>query len=328
VQKKENEKYVNNQLLTQNTLPINLKPTLFTQNTNLGGGGVKAYYRSKTLPLSFFVGTKKTTTNAPMNNQRHLSYKRGKVKSALTLLTTFVLFVLFSFTFSSCRDCGKKGADLTGRDDNANNTDKSKEMPKEILLKEEEESKKLLENVAGLVVEICYAFGKADDAYKNNNTEEIKKQRDEAKRLATQVREVAQKQEVVKAASGLSNENTKNNALAIIEVLLVRAEGYEAFAEFLMAKAAYKKAGGDPGASKTELDNVVKDEKSAGANKKKLAQELINAKKAGQDASIKWKSCKETYAGSRVIGIAMDAWNKVCMGTYGLTQNESEHKFG
>jgi hypothetical protein len=46
---------------------------------------------------------------------------RAKMKNALTLLTAFVLFVLFSFTFSSCKDCGKKGTNPAGRGGDTNN---------------------------------------------------------------------------------------------------------------------------------------------------------------------------------------------------------------
>jgi hypothetical protein len=44
------------------------------------------------------------------------------MKKILTLLTASFILLISSFTFSSCKDCGKKGPSPTDRDNNAGNT--------------------------------------------------------------------------------------------------------------------------------------------------------------------------------------------------------------
>jgi hypothetical protein len=116
------------------------------QISNQSGGGGKAPLQVKdtasslpSLPDLSYASSASSTSNlsyrdAKMKSARNtltplLSYKSSKMQSAksminaLPLLNTLVLLVLFSFTFSSCKDCGKKGTNPAGRGGNTNNAD-------------------------------------------------------------------------------------------------------------------------------------------------------------------------------------------------------------
>jgi hypothetical protein len=67
---------------------------------------------------------KKTKTSGGNFSQPVSQIRRGGVMEAkrqiLTLLIATVILSGFSFTLSSCKNCGKKGANPAGRDDNTN----------------------------------------------------------------------------------------------------------------------------------------------------------------------------------------------------------------
>jgi hypothetical protein len=81
----------------------------------LGGGGGK-----NTLQVKDTISNSSNLSHT--SGTSSLSCKSGKMKSILTIFSAFVLFVLFSFTFSSCKDCGKKETKpAIDRGGNANN---------------------------------------------------------------------------------------------------------------------------------------------------------------------------------------------------------------
>jgi hypothetical protein len=85
-------------------------------------GGVKAHYKSKTLPPAYRTYLiPQSTSNLSYNRSTKMKSTKS-MKSALTLLTAFVL-LSSSFMFSSCKGCKGKPEDKAGGSDVENRGD-------------------------------------------------------------------------------------------------------------------------------------------------------------------------------------------------------------
>jgi hypothetical protein len=262
---------------------------------------------------------------------RHVVFAgmKGGVKISILALFTAVILLISSFTLSSCKDCSKsKPVDVEPAPPQIVDVE-----PGELSL---EESRVKLDDVATRCVEIfivaCEAFNNARG--RGADVKKVEGKRNRVRELVAQVEAVAKDARVVKAAASnppsndIKNNEIKNNAKAIIELLLVKARQGEVFATYAVAFAKYGVVSYLP--LEISIEKWKADAKNTAPGKEDraaAAQEALNMLDAFTVAGDDWHSTWKQKSETPEFLAALNAWNKMGMNIYKWNEATSSANF-
>jgi hypothetical protein len=224
-------------------------------------------------------------------------------RKTLTFLTASFILLASSFTFNSCKDCGKKKTEPAGRGGDTNNTDTSSDIPKppepkrELMLLQ---IQALVDKVAGYAYAAWFA---AEEAYdkKDGDVVAFRKEKLQEVVAAREKLEELMKMPIVAEAKNFRDRDITYHVEAI-ELLSVKMEREEKWAAYLLRHAEWSVADAVYQAAEEESQ----EEAEAKATKQAKEPERDAAYEADDKAAEKWN--KAWKAKSDAVKIARAAF--------------------